>query len=122
MSKCPHCGRRLEWPVRVDPHTGVRVQLPPCDAEPAWAVADPDAPEIGFEPRRLEPFRGRVLALDEIAAHYWKAGRLELGGCPVMRVWRLHRCPEGQAARDQAAIQREQQARERAESHQSALW
>ena len=117
---CPHCKRRLEWLVRVDPLTGYRTQLPPCDAEPIWARADPNAPEIGFEPRGLLAFRGVELSVEEIAAGYWRRERMEIGGQPVSRVWRLHRCREGQAARAEAAEQRQEKRVET--SRQTDMW
>jgi len=125
MSKCEHCKRRLEWPVRVDPDTGVRIQLPPCDAEPAWAIEDEAGEELGFEPRRLSVFRGVELTVEQVAANYWRGNRIEVDGRPVRRIWRLHRCAEGEQARQQRAADRAEAERQRADeaaARQRALW
>lgn len=122
MSKCDHCKARLEWPVRVDPDTGVRCQLPPCDAEPVWAVADEAGPEIGFEPRSLRAFRGRVIETAEVAETYWRQTPQTPAGERILRIWRLHRCPQGQAAREASARAVEEQRREAGVRHDPALW
>lgn len=125
MSKCEHCKARLEWPVRIDPDTGTRIQLPPCDAEPAWAIEDPAGRELGFEPRRLAVFVGIELTVEQVAENYWRGNRIEVDGRPARRIWRLHRCAEGEQARQQRASEREEAERQRAEemaARQRALW